>query len=171
MSVNEYYFLEEWFIPAPREEVWEVLSDARILPQWWRGVYLKAEPLEDYSGPGVGHRFRAEARGFLPYHLKFIIESTELTRPTRVAVRTVGDLTGTWSATLHEADGGTRAVLEERVTADKPLLRVLTPLLKPLFAWNHRWTTPRGEAGLRAYLREHGKLTTQGAMTTGESQA
>jgi len=25
-------------------------------------------------------------------------------------------------------------------------------LLWPAFAWNHRWTTPRGEAGLRRYL-------------------
>jgi hypothetical protein len=42
--------------------------------------------------------------------------------------------------------------IEEQVIAEKPLIRALSPLLKPLFAWNHYWTTPRGEAGLRAYL-------------------
>jgi hypothetical protein len=59
---------------------------------------------------------------------------------------------------LSECDGGTHVALEQRVSADKPILRVLSPVLKPLFAANHRWTTPRGEAGLRAYLAERGLL-------------
>jgi len=38
------------------------------------------------------------------------------------------------------------------VTVLRPILRLLAPLLRPAFAWNHRWTTPRGEKGLREYL-------------------
>lgn len=159
MPANDYYFLEEWFIPAPADEVWKVMSDARLLPEWWRGVYLSAEPLDGYSEPRVGGRVRGRARGFLPYRLGFTIEATELTRPSVVAVKIAGDLTGTWRATLREEAGGTRVTLEERVIADKPLIRLLSPVLKPLFAWNHRWTTPRGEQGLIAYLAERGKLS------------
>ncbi len=158
MPANDYSFREEWFVPAPTDEVWQVLADARLLPEWWRGVYLSAEPLDGYAGPRVGGRVRGRARGFLPYRLSFIIETTELTRPSVVAVRIAGDLTGTWRATLHEEAGGTHVVLEERVSADKPLIRALSPVLKPLFAWNHRWTTPRGEQGLTAYLAARGKL-------------
>lgn len=159
MPNNDYVFLEEWFIPAPIAAVWDVLADAPALPEWWRGVYLEAEPLDGTGdGPRVGARVRGKARGFLPYRLNFIIESTELERPTVVAVKTTGDLTGTWRATLSERDGGTHVDLEERVRADKPILRIFSPVLKPLFAANHRWTTPRGEAGLRAYLAARGKL-------------
>lgn len=50
--------------------------------------------------------------------------------------------------------GGTRADLTWEVTVERPILRLLAPLLRPAFAWNHRWTTPRGEAGLRAFLAE-----------------
>jgi uncharacterized protein YndB with AHSA1/START domain len=153
-GINAYRFLEQWFIPFPPEQVWDVLADGRKLPLWWKGVYLKAEPLTEDRAPRVGAKLAGEARGFLPYHLKFTIESIELERPRVVMVRTVGDLTGTWRAELAAEHGGTRVSINEQVLAEKPLLRLLTPLLKPLFAANHRWTTPRGEAGLTAYLRE-----------------
>jgi uncharacterized protein YndB with AHSA1/START domain len=159
MPNNDYVFVEEWHIPASVGAVWDVIADARELPKWWRGVYLEAEPLDGAGAePRVGARVRGKARGFLPYRLNFIIEARELVRPTLVAVSVAGDLTGSWRAVLSECDGGTHVALEQRVSADKPILRVLSPVLKPLFAANHRWTTPRGEAGLRAYLAERGQL-------------
>ena len=39
------------------------------------------------------------------------------------------------------------------VYADKPLLRVLTPLLRPLFRWNHAWAIARAQEGLEPYAR------------------
>ena len=40
------------------------------------------------------------------------------------------------------------------MTGLRPILRLLAPLLRPAFACAHRWTTPRGEYGLREYLAE-----------------
>src|SRR5947209_11675650 len=160
MAANEYVFDEEWFIPAMAEDVWDVIANGKLLPEWWTGVYLEAEPLDDFTEPTVGARVKGKARGLLPYKLRFTIESTELTRPRVVAVKTKGDLTGTWQATLYQEDAGTRVKLRECVSADKPMLRALTPLLKPMFEWNHRWTTPRGQSGLIAYLGKKGKLNT-----------
>ena len=166
---NFYRFVEEWSIPFPPEAVWDVMADARLLPLWWKGVYLKSEPLDGYDRPRVGAAVRAQARGFLPYRLNFTIEATELERPNIIAVKTVGDLTGTCHYTLRAVapsrdlsrgwepavPGGTKVVMDERMLAEKPLLKLLTPLLKPLFAANHRWTTPRAERGLTAYLERH----------------
>lgn len=157
MPANTYHFIEHWSIPgASPEQVWPVLADARLLPHWWRGVYLEAEPLDGWAEPQPGGRARVKARGFLPYKLNFIIESTALEPGRLVEVKTKGDFTGVWRATLSPEAGGTRVDLDWQVTVDKPLIRWLSPLLKPLFAWNHYWTTPRGEAGLRAYLAEQG---------------
>jgi hypothetical protein len=50
---------------------------------------------------------------------------------------------------------GVHVDLVWEVTVLRPILRRLAPLLKPAFAWNRRWTTPRGEKGLRDYLAEH----------------
>lgn len=154
MPSNAYRFVEQWTIPNfPPRDVYAVISDARLLPEWWKGVYLAVEPLDgEWAAPRVGRRIRAVARGFLPYRLHFILESTVLEPDRAVEVRIRGDLDGTWRAVLSADGPGTRADIEEEVIAAKPLIRVFSPLLKPLFAWNHYWTTPRGEAGLRAYL-------------------
>lgn len=58
---------------------------------------------------------------------------------------------------LSPKDGGTHVHLTWEVSVERPILRWLAPILRPAFAWNHRWTTPRGEAGLRAFLRERRK--------------
>jgi hypothetical protein len=153
MPSNVFRFDESWEIPdATVDEVYDVLSHGELLPLWWKGVYLAAEKLTDSKTPTVGDRIRARARGFLPYELNFVLEAVELVPGRRVAVRTVGDFDGRWSATLTPRDGGVHVDLVWEVTVLRPILRLLAPLLRPAFAWNHRWTTPRGEKGLREYL-------------------
>jgi len=153
VTSNEFRFDEHWSIPnAKPEAVWNVLARGELLPLWWRGVYLEAEKLDPGEEPRVGARVRAKARGFLPYRLRFIIEATELTPGKLVAVKTSGDFDGAWRAELFPEGGGTRVDLTWIVKVERPILRLLAPVLRPAFAWNHRWTTQRGETGLRAYL-------------------
>lgn len=152
MSVQEYVFHEQWFIPAQAADVYAVLCDSSLLPQWWRGVYLSLTPLGQYEGAKVGNRYHAVARGFLPYKLRFVMETAILDSNARVGVRMEGDLIGTWTATLAEEDQGTRIRIEQHCQSGKRLIRWFSPLAKPLFAWNHRWTTPRGERGLANFL-------------------
>ena len=155
MPSNVYHFEEHWTIPgAAPDQVWRVIADATALPQWWRGVYLEAEPLGNYSEPQVGARFRVKARGFLPYKLRFILECTELETNRVVAVKALGDFEGLWRAVVLPHGNGSRVDTDWQVTVQKPLIRFFSPILKPLFAWNHRWTTPRGEAGLRSYIAQ-----------------
>lgn len=155
MPSNVFRFEERWEIPeGTPDEVWDVLSDAELLPLWWGDVYKEVVPLDGKGKRTVGSRARARARGFLPYELNFIIEAVELDPGRLVAVRTIGDFDGLWRAQLSPADGGTHVALTWQVTVLRPVLKLLAPLLRPAFAWNHRWTTPRGEAGLRRYLSE-----------------
>ena len=66
-----------------------------------------------------------------------------------------GDLRGTgiWTLTPTPA-GGTHVRFDWRVAADRPFLRVLTPVLRPLFRWNHSWAIKRAQAGLEPYARQ-----------------
>lgn len=157
MAANDYHFEEQWTIPGySPEEVYEVLYDASILPQWWQGVYQQVVPFERYPRPLVGAKARVRARGFLPYTLGFVLEALRLERGRMVEVRASGDFDGIWRATLVPHGDGTRVEIDWRVTVHKPIIRMFSWLLKPLFAWNHRWTTPRGERGLIEYLeRKH----------------
>jgi hypothetical protein len=97
-------------------------------------------------------------RGFLPYRLNFIIEAVELIPDRLLVVKTTGNFDGRWRAELSPLANGTRADLTWEVTVERPILRLLAPLLRPAFAWNHRWTTPRGEAGLKAFLAQRRRL-------------
>jgi hypothetical protein len=65
-----------------------------------------------------------------------------------------GDFVGDGVWMFDPVEGGTRATLEWRVEVQKPLVRHLTPVLRPLFAWNHRWAMARGQERIAAVLRE-----------------
>lgn len=158
MAANVFRFEESWEIPdATLDEVYDVLSRGELLPLWWKGVYLEAARLTPGDAPEVGGKLSAKVRGFLPFTLSFVVEATELERPHKVAVKTYGDLDGAWSATLSPKDDGVHIALIFEVAVERPGMRFLAPALRPLFAINHYWTTPRGERGLRAYLaaRKH----------------
>src|SRR5262249_20069139 len=99
-------------------------------------------------------RLKVRARGALPYKLDFLLEAVELVPDRRVVVKTYGDFDGRWSANLTQRPDGVHVAIVWEVTVVKPWMKRLAPLLRPAFAWNHRWTTPRGEAGLRAFLAE-----------------
>jgi len=155
MPSHVFRFEESWDFPdVSPEEVWAVLARGELLPEWFKGVYLEAEPLDPDPEPRVGSRVRATARGFLPYRLNFIIEAVELVPGRLVVAQMTGDFDGRWTARLLPKDGGTHVDLTWEPTLKKPWMRILAPVLRPAFAWNHYWTTPRGEAGLRAYLAE-----------------
>jgi len=154
MPSNVFRFDESWHIPeSTPQEVWEVLSDAELLPLWWGDVYKEVVPLDSKGKATIGSRAKARARGALPYELNFIIEAAELEPGRLVVVKTHGDFDGLWRAELSPCGTGTDVQLTWQVTVLRPILKFLAPLLRPAFAWNHRWTTPRGEAGLRRYLK------------------
>ena len=53
-----------------------------------------------------------------------------------------------------------------RIRAEKPLLRYLSFLLKPVFSANHRWAMARGEESLRAELGRRAGAGQQPASQT-----
>jgi uncharacterized protein YndB with AHSA1/START domain len=146
----EYVFLDQWDVDAPIERVFEALADARTYPSWWKPVYLEV----DASGPpAVGCVSRQRFKGRLPYQLKTTSEIVRLERPREFEIRVEGDLTGRGVWTLTEAGGRVHVRFDWLVLADRPLLRVLTPVLRPLFRWNHNWSIARAREGLEPYAR------------------
>ena len=68
---------------------------------------------------------------------------------------TEGDLRGRGVWTLTGANGGTHVRFDWRVSADRPLLRALSPVLRPALRWNHNWAIARAREGLEPYARQH----------------
>lgn len=159
MLANYYHFEESWNFPGySPDQVFEVLANATLLPEWWKGVYLEAELIEAYFEPTFGAKVRAKARGFLPYELEFELESLRLEPGRLVEAKATGDFDGIWRGKLIDNGQGTTVEIDWRVTVNMPLIRYLSPLFKRFFAWNHYWTTPRGEQGMMTYLaQKHGR--------------
>jgi uncharacterized protein YndB with AHSA1/START domain len=138
-----YQFLSEWFVPAPPERVYDVLGALEEYPEWWGDVFLEVEG--DKGPPRPGKRSRVKARGYLPYRLRWEAEIVEAERPHKIRMRLSGDFDGEGEWRLRPVEGGTQATLDWQPAVNKPLIRYLTPVLRPLFASNHYWTMRRGQ--------------------------
>lgn len=147
---NEYLFVDEWDVAAPAEATFAALADARSYPEWWRPVYLDV----DAEGPpALGKVARQHFKGRLPYHLHTRSRIVRLEPPHLLSVEVDGDLRGQGTWTLTPIPAGTHVRFDWRVYADRPLLRLLTPLLRPAFRWNHNWAIARAVEGLEPYAR------------------
>ena len=150
---SEYLFIDEWDVAAPQEAVFEALADASTYPQWWKPVYIEV----DVDGPPeVGRTSRQRFKGRLPYTLKTTSEIVRYEPPSEFEVSVVGDLTGRGVWKLTPGDGSVHIHFDWRVIADRPLLRYLTPVLRPVFRWNHNWSIARAREGLEPYAKRSG---------------
>lgn len=152
MAANQYYFLDKWFIPHPIEQVWPHIVHAEHYPVWWGEVYDQITPRNNLAPDQIGACADVWAHGRLPYRIHFVSEITYVEAPYKLGLKAAGDLTGTGLWTLQPTAGGTAVAFEWIVSADKPILRLFSPILKPLFAWNHRWTMQKGEAALQRLM-------------------
>jgi uncharacterized protein YndB with AHSA1/START domain len=142
--------VDEWDVAAPREAVFDLIADARTYPSWWRPVYID---VESDGEPRLGAVSQQHFKGRLPYHLRTSSTVTVYDPPHRVGAEVVGDLRGRGLWTLTPTETGTRVRFDWSVFADKPLLQVLTPVLRPVFRWNHAWAIARAQEGLEPAAR------------------
>jgi uncharacterized protein YndB with AHSA1/START domain len=147
---SEYVFIDEWDVDAPQAAVFEALADAGTYPQWWKPVYKTV--LVD-GPPEVGRTSKQCFKGRLPYTLNTTSEIVRYEPPREFEVSVIGDLTGRGVWTLTPGDGAVHVRFDWRVIADRPLLRYLTPVFRPLFRWNHNWSIKRARAGLEPFAR------------------
>ena len=147
----EYRFLTTWLLDAPRESVWEAIHDQEAWPGWWRGVEEVVE-LEPGDDDGLGSYSRLTWRSKLPYNLVFEVRTTRVERPHLMQGDAVGELTGIGLWRLYEADGTTAVVYEWNVHTTRAWMNLLTPIARPIFAWNHDWVMARGGEGIAQHL-------------------
>jgi hypothetical protein len=114
--------------------VFNALADATTYPEWWTPVYKTVVA----DGPlAVGCTTQQHFKGRLPYELDTTSRILRLEQPHEFEVEVIGDLTGHGIWTLTQGERLVHVRFDWRVNADKPLLRILTPVLRPLFRWNH----------------------------------
>jgi len=134
--MTEYHFVSIWQVEAPIERVWEEIYHAERWPDWWKyviGVY----ELEPGGADGVGKRQRFLFRTRLPYTLGFEAILTRVQPPSKLDAEATGELEGTGRWTITSADDGTLVRYDWDVRTTKRWMKLLAPVARPVFNWNH----------------------------------
>jgi len=145
---NQYEFLTRWRVEGTCGEVADVLGDPLDLPRWWPSVYLHVEEVRPADANGLGRRVRLHTKGWLPYTLTWEFEIVESRYPYGNTLVASGDFDGRGVWTFEQDGAFVNATYDWRLSAEKPLLRNLSFLLKPVFEANHRWAMAQGERSL-----------------------
>jgi hypothetical protein len=149
---NEYEFLSRWRVEGTCGEVADILGDPLALPRWWPSVYLDVQELRPPDSSGLGRRVALHTKGWLPYTIRWEFEVIASNYPHGFTIAASGDFDGrgVWSFTQ---DGSFVDITYDwRLRAEKPLLRRLSGVLKPVFEANHRWAMAQGEESLKLEL-------------------
>jgi hypothetical protein len=149
---NDYQFLSRWRVDGTCGEVADVLGDPLALPRWWPSVYLSVDQIAPPDANGLGRRVRLRTKGWLPYTIAWEFEVVESRYPHGFTIVARGDFDGRGVWTFTQDGGSVDITYDWRLRAEKPLLRHLSFLLRPMFEANHRWAMAQGETSLRLEL-------------------
>lgn len=148
MATNDYHFITHWRVPGTVKEVSEIIGDAAELPRWWPSVYLDVKILKPGDASGIGREVALYTKGWLPYTLRWDFTVTEVAPGKRIVLVARGDFVGRGIWTFEPDGDHVNITYDWNIRAEKPLLRSLSLLLKPIFSANHRWAMRQGEKSL-----------------------
>jgi hypothetical protein len=170
---NDYHFITRWRVKGIVKEVTDILGDAAALPNWWPSVYLDVDVLQQGDERGLGKVVDLYTKGWLPYTLRWQFRVTEV-RDDSFTLVAQGDFVGRGIWTFQQDGDWVNIVYDWKLSAEKPLLRYGSFLMKPIFAANHRWAMARGEESLQLELarrraknaEEHAQIPAPPSPTT-----
>ena len=144
MPTHEYHFVTEWQFNAPIELVFSIIEKGEEFQRWWPDVYLSTRAEKMGRADRIGDKLHLHTRGWLPYPLRWTAELVSIEAPRAMEIKATGDFVGRGQWTLTKQGSGTHVRFDWHILAEKPILRYLSFMLKPIFAWNHRWAMERG---------------------------
>lgn len=155
MASNDYHFITRWRVKASVEEVAEILTDASGLVRWWPSVYLDIQQVSPGDEHGLNSQYSLYTKGWLPYNLRWQYRVTKSQFPHSWTLQASGDFNGRGIWTLEQDGPWADVIYDWKIRADKPLLRYLSFIFKPIFGANHKWAMRRGEESLVLELARH----------------
>jgi hypothetical protein len=147
----KYRFVTIWHVAAPIESVWNEIYYSEFWPIWWKGVESVVELKPGYKD-GIGSVRRYTWKSLLPYKLTFDMRTVRVEPLSMIESVATGDLEGKglWQFSVDRT--GTVARYDWEVETTKLWMNILSPLVRPLFKWNHDVVMEWGAEGLRKRL-------------------
>ncbi|MBK6933048.1 MAG: polyketide cyclase [Saprospirales bacterium] len=149
-----YHFITNWRLPGTGcAKVYGVLEDVETLAAWWPSVYLDVRVREKGQPGGVGKVVELYTKGWLPYTLRWTFRVTAADFPNGFSLEAQGDFAGQGVWTFRQEGPDCLVQYDWKIAAEKPLLRYLSWLFRPVFSANHFWAMRQGNLSLALELR------------------
>ncbi len=173
MAINSYHFITVWHVPGSLQEVMMILVDGPGLVGWLLSVNLDVQELAPGDRDGLGKVVSVYTKGWLPYTLRWQFRITEVRPPYGFTLKAWGDFEGRgiWMFEVEgspdgsQAEGWVKITYDWKISAEKPLLKYFSFIMKPLFSANHIWAMARGAESLKLELaRRHARSPAELAL-------
>jgi len=170
MASNDYQFITQWRVSGTVKDVLDIIIDAGALVRWWPSVYLGVDVLKPGDAHGVGKVVDLYTKGWLPYTLRWQFRISEV-RPDGFTLIASGDFDGRGIWSFKQDGPWVNITYDWQISAEKPLLRNFSFIMKPIFSANHRWAMQKGEESLKLELaRRQAKTATEQALVPAPPQ-
>ena len=130
-----YRFTDDWYVAADPQVARDVLRRVEEWPTWWPSC-VSVRPVTPQGPRAGGQAWRFTFQTRLPYRMSF---QADVVREEPMAVETtvVGRVQGEGRWRVDSADEGARVHFDWRVNPQVPWMRLLSPVARPAFIWNH----------------------------------
>jgi len=158
MASKDYHFITQWRVLGKVKEVTDIISDNESLVRWWPSVYLRVEELVPGDAEGIGKVLSLHTKGWLPYTLRWHCRISAI-HPDGFSLVAFGDFEGRGIWTFKQNGAWVDVTYDWKISAEKPLLRYFSFIMKPIFSANHHWAMARGEESLKLELARRRAVT------------
>jgi len=131
-----YEFVTIWRISAPIETVFGELAHSELWPTWWKGVEKVVE-LQRGDAKGLGNVRRYTWKSRLPYRLNFDMKTTRVEPFAVLEGDASGEFAGKGIWHLSTEGSDTIARYDWQVDTTQAWMKLMAPVARPFFAWNH----------------------------------
>ena len=149
--MTNYRFVTRWRFEAPVEKVWDEIYHPERWPQWWKAVKA-VDLVRQGDAQGLGTVRRYTWRGALPYTLSFDMRTSKVEFLSRLEGVATGELSGNGCWMFSVEKTATLVRYDWEVETTKAWMRILSPVARPLFEWNHDTVMRWGLDGLNRRL-------------------
>ena len=130
--------------PVPRSELWEALNQVDRYPAWWPWM-------RDFDAIALkpGARWRCQIHPPLPYTLRLVIAIDDVVPERSVTATVTGDVEGSATLDLLDADGGSEARLVSALAPSSRMLQIIARTAPPVARFCHDWVLDTGAVQFR----------------------
>jgi hypothetical protein len=133
--VSGYRFTDDWYVAADPQAARDLLRRVEEWPEWWPSSVSVQPAIPEHRRATVeAWRFTFQTR--LPYRMSFQADVVH-EEPMAVETTVVGRVRGVGRWRVDRVPEGSRVHFDWLVDPQLPWMRVLSPVARPVFIWNH----------------------------------